>query len=325
MASMWNEEESFNSNGGSELAPMSNEPLAMATGVVRGPDDGSTLALMVNAARALVRDQAKLIARAKQIGGLLGSDGFYRFPAGGSTVQGPSIDMAQALAQEWGGIVYQVRIVSAVPLASGGQRVHLRASVADMKSLVAAEVDQIVTTSPPPGKFANKLDQVERWNGMQIQSAASKIVRNALLRVLPAWFVNAAFDAAVELDGNRALNGKTLPEARKGASDALLALGCALQEIEAFLGQPLDMWAVPQISALRDLYKQINTGALSVEAWRVALQEKADPTTGAPKRSALGLPTSNGGQTVDDASKSESREPVGTQNGTSEAASRARR
>ncbi len=278
-----------NDGGGAQLASVPSVDVGVIAPVRDGGDGNMLVTMMRVAQSALTRDPATLIASAKRIGGLLGSSGFYRFPAGGSTVQGPSIDMAQALAQEWGGFIYQVRIVNAEPMASGGQRVHLRASVADMKSLVCAEVDQVVNTAPPPGKFAEKPEQRERWNGMQVQSAASKIVRNAILRVLPAWYVDPAFDAAQEVDSKRALMGKMLPEARKGASDALIALGCALPDLETYIGHPIDLWAVPQISALRELYADLKAGRQSVEAWRASLEDKK-PSNGA-SRNKLGLPT----------------------------------
>lgn len=293
---MWDEDTGEFLSDASPGVQLAHMPHA-TSGLASAPEDGGLMGRLVATAQALERDPAKLIARAKQIGGLLGSAGFYRFPAGGSTVEGPSIDMAQALAQEWGAIVYQVRIVQTESLASGGQRVHLRASVADMRSLVCAEVDQVVSTAPPPGKFAEKADQRERWHGMQIQSAASKIVRNAILRVLPAWYVDPAFDSATAVDGKRALNGKTLPEARKAAADVLKEFGASTEELEAFLGQPFDMWAVPQISSLRQLYSALKSGAQSVEAWRAGLAAKGEPT--AARKTALGLPASNGANPLD--------------------------
>jgi hypothetical protein len=280
-------------------------PVPVTVGAAR--DDGGMLGMMVQAAQSLVRDQGKLIARAKQVGGLLGKSGFYSFPAGGSTIEGPSIDMAQALVQDWGGVTFQVRILSCENLASGGQRVHLRASVADLKSIVFSEFDQVVTTAPAPGKFAQKIEQRERWNTMQVQSAASKIVRNAILRVLPAWYVDAAFNAALEADSARALNGKTIPEAREAATDALASLGCTLAELESYLGQPRDMWAVPQLSTLRELFAALKSGAVSLEAWRCDLSAKAPVASG--QRSALGLPARMNAQPVSIPSEPE-REPA---------------
>jgi len=281
------------------------------------PDEGSTLSMMVRAARDLQRDPKKLIDRAKQIGGLLGKKGFYRFPAGGKNIQGESIHLAQALAQEWGGIVYQTRIVSADTLGGGGMRVHLRSSVADMAALVCAEVDQMIATAPPPGKFAKDHEQRERWNGMQIQNASSKVVRNAILDVLPKWFTQPAFNAAMAMADTAALGKypkghtkegqpKSLADAREDAVSALAERGCKREELELYLDQPFDMWAAPQIGTLRDLYADLKSSTISIEAWRAALAEKQtskpNGNGGGASKSALGLPAKTG-QTVDDAMK----------------------
>lgn len=285
---MWNE-----LNDSSDLATVENDAMEVAaapvTSVARVSDDASPLALMVNAARGIVRSPKVLIEQAKQIGGLLGKDGFYRFPAGGAAVTGVSIDLAEALAQQWGGIAYQVRILNVEQLHTGGRKVHLRATVTDLKTLVAAEVDQVVSTSAPPGKFSKNNDQSERWHAMQTQSAASKIVRNAILRVLPAWYVNAAFEAAVSTDAQSATNGKSLPEARKGAVEHLTkAHGLTVAELEAVTGQPLDMWAAPQLGQLRDLAGDLKSSRISVEQVRASLRE--EPAAAKPSgKSALGL------------------------------------
>jgi hypothetical protein len=303
---MW--DETTGETDASRVGTLMHEP-QMAMGLARAPDEG-LLGMLVNAAQSLNRDQGKMIARAKQIGGLLGSDGFYRFPVGNSQVQGASINMAQALAQEWGAILYKVKIEHIEQIGGGGQRVHLRASVADMKSLVCAEVDQVVSTTAPPGKFEKNVEQRERWHSMQIQSASSKIVRNAILRILPAWYVEPAFEAAVAADGTAALAGKSLPEARKGSAAALKNLGCSLEELEAYLGQPFDMWAVPQIGALRELYKVINSGAQSIESWRAGLSAKGDVKE-APRKSALGLAATSSAQPLDlGTTQAKAKEPV---------------
>lgn len=297
--SMWDESTGELIEYGAQGAQLAHEPQT-TVGLIRAGSDGGTLGMLVQAAQGIQRDPAKMIATAKQIGGLLGSDGFYRFPMGGENIEGPSIDLAEALAQAWRGIVYQVRIVHAESLASGGQRVHLRASVADMCSLVCAEVDQVISTAPPPGKFANKADQRERWHAMQLQSASSKIVRNAILRVLPSWYVEPAFEEAKRQDSEKTLKGMTLEKARAGALESLKKFGCSQQELEIYLGHPIDMWAVPQLSALRDLYKSLNSGAQSVEAWRAELTHKSDAATAAaPKRSALGLSAESASKPVD--------------------------
>lgn len=270
-----------------EIATAEHAPMARINQQI-APREGTALELMVaTAQQAITRVPKEMIGAAKQIGGLLGADGFYRFPAGGTTVEGVSIDLAQALAQQWGGIAYQVRILSVEMLAGGGRKVHLRATVTDLKSLVAAEVDQVVTTASPPGKFAAKAEQAERWHAMQTQSAASKIVRNAILRVLPAWYVNAAFAAARAVADSAATGGKTLPEARNAAIGLLSALGFTRAEMEAYTGQPLDLWAAPQLHQLRELHDSVKSARTSIEQVRASLAESSAPA--ATGKGALGL------------------------------------
>lgn len=284
------------------LAPLAPLPTMMT---VSAPEDGNMLSTLVAAARSLQRDPKRLIERAKQIGSLLGKKGFYRFPMGdGGIVEGESVHLAQALAQEWGGMLYETVIVRAEPLASGGQRVHLRSTVADMVVFVMARVDHVISTAPPPGKFAKKHDQRERWHGMQIQSASSKVERNAILDVLPKWFTEPALQAAKAVADARALGNdkdghpRTLVQARADALESLQSRGCTKEELEKYLGQPYDLWAVPQISQLRELFVDLRRGTISIEAWRASLFD--DPQQGAPRRNALGLPAANGAG-VDDA------------------------
>lgn len=196
--------------------------------------------------------------------------------------------LAEALAQVWRGIAYQVRVVGIEHLSTGGQRVHLRATVTDMHSLVACEVDQVVTTSPPPGKFASNPEQSSRWHTMQVQSATSKIVRNAILRVLPDWFVEAGLQAAYKQDAQNATAGKSLPEARAHALDVLKTKGLTEGELVQFAGSPIDLWAVPQLAALAELNRDLGRGTVSVEQVRANLApvETAPASNG---KSALGL------------------------------------
>jgi hypothetical protein len=262
----------------------------------RSVDETSVLATMMSAAVTIERIPAEVIKRGKQIGGLLGDDGYYRFPAGkdkatGETkfIEGASIDLAQALAQAWGAITYQVRIIATESLASGGQRVHLRAIVADLKAIVAAEVDQVVSTAPPPGKFADKIEQRERWHAMQVQSAASKIVRNAILRVLPEWYVGPALREAFRIGALRATGGKPLTEARKLALDTFAPTGLLQPELEKFVGQPVSMWAAPQLGDLRALFRDLQDGLTSVEQVRAGLAANEQSATAPAEKSTLGL------------------------------------
>ena len=256
---------------------------------MQAPDGDSGLALMIHHAQNISRDPKRLVTEAKQIGGLLAGDAFYRFPTGGAQVQGASIGLAEALAQAWKGISYSVNILHAEHLASGGRRIHLRARVIDLHSLVISEVDQVVTTSAPPGKFAAKEDQAERWHSMQTQAATSKIVRNVILRVIPDWFVAAGLQAAYAQDAQNATAGKSLPEARANAIDVLGKKNMTREEMEKYTNMPVDMWAVPQLAMLGELNRDLTRGTVSIEQVRANFVA-ATPTADANSKSALGLP-----------------------------------
>lgn len=255
--------------------------------VQQAPEDGSSLALMIRHAQSIVRDQKRLVTEAKQIGGLLAGDAFYRFPTGGATVQGASIGLAEALAQAWKAISYQVNIVHIEHLATGGRRIHLRARVMDMHSLVLSEVEQVVTTSAPPGKFGAKEDQAERWHTMQTQAATSKIVRNVILRVLPDWFVNAGLQAAYAQDAQNATAGKSLPEARTNAVDVLGKRGLTREEMEKYTATPVDLWAVPQLAMLGELNRDLGRGTVSIEQVRANFAATTTPAENG--KTSLGL------------------------------------
>jgi hypothetical protein len=279
---MWEEE---NVNVESEIVPA-----AVVTTMARGEGGDSPLALLIGNARNIDRSPKRLIERAKQVGGLLAGDGFYRFPAGGANVEGESIDLAEALAQEWGAISYEVLILNTENLSTGGRKVHFRARVTDFKTLVMASVDGVTSTSAPPGGFAKKDEQRERWHSMQVQSAASKIARNAILRVLPNWYTKPALQAAMDADAQSATRGKSLPEARKGAMEHLAGLGFTQGDLETFTGQPLDMWAAPQLAQLRDLAGDIKGSRVSVEQIKASLHGESAPTAPAPTgKATLGL------------------------------------
>lgn len=290
---MWNEGEVID-----ESAEMVPEQRATGMNIGRAPEDNSTLAMLVHAAQGIVRDPARMAVEARKIGAMLAGDGFYRFPVGGQTVEGASIDLAESLAQVWGGIIYKVGIINVESLASGGRRIHLRSTVTDLKSLVAAEVDAVVATTAPPGKFSKNIEQSERWHAMSSQAASSKIVRNCILRVLPTWFVESGRLAALDADAKNATGGKSLPEARANAVKVLEEKGLTTDELIAITGQPVSLWAVPQLAMLGDLNRELKAGRVSLEQVRANLTApSATPQTNG--RNALGITPKKADATVE--------------------------
>lgn len=193
------------------------------------------------ATRAPPRDVPALIAAAEAIGTRMGADGFYSFPVstkdGPKTVEGPSIDLVEALREPWGHTAVMCRIA-----AISGNKVLLEAEVFDGKSGNLTERPNMFTLSSPPGKFANNAEQANRWLAMQFQSAVSKSVRGALEHALPAWYVNAAFVAAKRADEKKWTTGPALEDAIKRSVDAFAERGITIEELAEYLGVERQHW-----------------------------------------------------------------------------------
>ena len=149
-----------------------------------------------------------MAAEATEIGTRMGRDAFYSWEQGRELIEGATIGLAYALLPVWRYVQARVEIVDRV-----GDVVTLRGVALDLASIVSVERDYTFTIAPPPGKYANKPDQRQRWEAMQTQSASSKAVRGAILGMLPPWLVGAAINAAKAAASASILGGKTFDEA----------------------------------------------------------------------------------------------------------------
>lgn len=216
---------------------------------------------IAQAMRAKRADAAAMQQRAIRVGALTGSDGFYRFPAGRSTIEGPTVRLAKALAIEWGNVAFGV-VIDRVD----GNRVYLTGVCVDLNNVVVVRRSSTFVLSPAPGKFANMPDQVARWEAMQVQSAGAKALRGAILDALPSWFVQPAFQAALDADRKQVLRaGQTIESARDEAVRAYGALKITREQLEALVGSPIVQWAPADIATLRDTIRAINKGETTVE------------------------------------------------------------
>ncbi len=248
----------------------------------------SSLAPLVEAARsAPPRDFRRMAAEATEIGTRMGRDAFYSWEQGRELIEGATIGLAYALLPVWRYVQARVEIVDRV-----GDVVTLRGVALDLASIVSVERDYTFTIAPPPGKYANKADQRQRWEAMQTQSASSKAVRGAILGMLPPWLVGAAINAAKAAASASILNGKTFDEAAGVAVKAFAdGGGVKLHELEAWIGSPLAMWTIDHLEKLRALYGQMKRGEVSPAAWRATLTK--------PEPAAVTMPWAEPATTVE--------------------------
>lgn len=271
---------------------------------VATPASSSAVALDLPALARLARelgprDLPAIVDRARQIGRELGSvlstdprsegsAAFYKWQVRNrdgstATVEGPTIDLMDALAGEWGRLTYQIEI-----LREAGSRVWLRARVIDLVTLVIHERPYVAHLREPPGHLASKHDEAERWRVMQLQSAESKAIRGVLERVIPQHVQLEALAAAreaasstqlglvpvtgkdgkpIERDGRPQMRRRTLAEAVDEAVRGLSQLSppVPLELVERWLGRLRSSWIASDLGALRQLYRRWRAGELTVE------------------------------------------------------------
>lgn len=184
----------------------------------------------------------------------------YSFPVKGGRVEGPTVQLAEALAQEYGFLWTGVRIDR-----MEGDRIFLTAMVVDVKAGTATTRPAVVSLPPAPGKFSEKADQAARWESMQMQSAISKTVRTAIIHALPAWMVESAVQGAQEYIRGDVLKGASL---EKAADDSVVFYeskhGVPVDALEARIGSPRAMWTSADIADLRGLAARLKAGVTTV-------------------------------------------------------------
>ena len=255
--------------------------------ILRGQVDYSSFASLAHPDRE--RDLARLEKRARTTGARLGARAFYSWRQGGQLIEGLTVQAAYALLADYGFAACRVAIVE-----RQGQRVQLRAAAIDLINFVFVERDALFTLRPAPGKYADKPEEAARWEAMQEQSAASKAVRGAILRMVPDWMGQACMEAARTAASGRVLKeGQTVAQA---AAEAIKNFGAkhhvTVEQMEAYLELPVKLWTVRELEDLLSVWRSLHQGEATVAAVFGDAPEKA-PTRPqeAPKPAASPAPT----------------------------------
>lgn len=232
------------------------------------------------------RDHKAIKRQAEELGRAMERAAFYSFPAGGATIEGATIKLAYALVTLWGRMRVQCTVV-----AVNGPQIVLRGSALDLVTVTLIERDYVFNLSPPPGKFAKKPDQVERWNTMQIQSAMSKAVRGAILACIPEHIVDAAVEAARRVNMGAVLKALKVESVEEGVTSIISGFEVKhkvpLAELEAIVGKPKALWAMHELDTLYGRYwLDIKNGVITVAAMRAEasklMSQPAATETAAP-------------------------------------------
>lgn len=182
---------------------------------------------------------------------LLAEQAMYAYPRGGQLITGPSIRLAEAMAQAWGNIDCGVREVS----QSDGM------SVAEAYAIDLETNTRIAKTFHVPHTRDTKHGKKRLTDSRDIYelvaNQGSRRLRACILGVIPGDVIDAAV----------AQCGKTLESSEVPMADqirnvvrAFDELGVKAEHIEKRLGHKLDVTIPQEIVTLRGIYKSIKDG-----------------------------------------------------------------
>lgn len=180
----------------------------------------------------------------------------YRFPRGGSSIEGPSVKLAREAARCWGNIYSGSKIVS-----SDEERTLLESFAIDLQSNTSKST-QISFKNLVQRKGKGWVKPDERDYRELVNKNAAILERNAILQLIPPDVVDDAMEEAKKTN-TKAAKGEVGQDRDASIRRIVLAFGghgVKKEHIEKFLGYELDGIAPEDLTKLRDIYSSIADG-----------------------------------------------------------------
>lgn len=230
-------------------------------------------------AKQFPRDLAEVTARMNQACSrlTLAQSATYAFPRGGTTVEGPSIRLAEALISAWGNAEAGWKEVGRHWDAQGadGKGCNVSECVAfcyDKETNVRREISFTVNhtrdknETDSRGKRTGKMLRVpldsERDVYELCANMASRRIRACILQVLPGWLT----EEALEVVGKTLESGdkRPLPDMIRSMEAKFREYGVTREQLETNLGHGLEETTKPEIVRLGKVFNSIAEGMVRV-------------------------------------------------------------
>ena len=190
----------------------------------------------------------------------LAKEALYAYPRGGQMVTGPSIRLAEALAQAWGNLDFGIRELS----QKNGE------------SEVEAYAWDLETNTRQTKTFHVKHFRYTKKNGVvaltdprdiyeMTANQGARRVRACILGVIPGDIVDAAVQKCEET--MKKGDGKPLKDRVRGMVSAFSDLGVTQEMVESRLNHKLDATIETEVVTLGKIYKSIKDGMSAREDW----------------------------------------------------------
>ena len=207
----------------------------------------------------------------------LAEKALYAFARGGQEITGPSIRLAEAIAQGWGHLQFGMRELSG---AQGESEVE--AYCWDLETNVRKSI-QFRMSHTRHTKSGSKLLTDPRDIYETVANNGSRRVRACILAVIPGDVVEAAVEACSSTLKSRV---DITPEKLTGMLEKFGEFGVSKEQIEKRIQRRLDTILPAQVLALGRIYNSLRDGMSKPAEWFEADTSESDKFKGAAAAAA---------------------------------------
>lgn len=187
----------------------------------------------------------------------------YSYAKGGTDINGPSIRLAEAIAQQWGNIKFGFSEMSRGNDRDGVGYSEVKAFAWDLETNterpLSFRVRHWIDT-----KGGGRKTRDEREIYELVANMAQRRVRSCILSIVPGDVTEAALD---QCSVTMHATADTSPDAVQKLAAAFLALGVSKAQVEARIQRRLDAIQPAQIVSLRKIYASIKDGISATADW----------------------------------------------------------
>jgi hypothetical protein len=199
----------------------------------------------------------------------LADQAVYAFPRGGKLVNGPTIRLAEVLAQKYGNVHIEITI-----LKQDADQTEAVATAIDMQSNYVVSQGFIVPHVRSTKETKKKLTD-ERDIRELVQNIGSRVLRGCILRVIPGDITEAAL---AQCKKTQESSDVPVKEQIRNMVKAFDELGIKVEHLEKRLGHNLDATISAEIVTLKGIYKSIKDGMADREDFFDISKERAADT-----------------------------------------------
>jgi hypothetical protein len=201
----------------------------------------------------------------------LAEQAVYEYARGGSAISGPSIRLAEAIAQNWGNLQFGIR-----ELEQRNGESTVEAFCWDMETNVRQVKTFQVKHERHTKKGSYKLEDPRDIYELTANQGARRL-RAAILAIIPGDVIESAVNQCEETLKAKA---DTSSEALKKLVDAFETFKVTKEQIEKRIQRRLDTITPAQLIQLRKIYNSLKDGMSSAADWFEIAEAQTDEKSG---------------------------------------------